>query len=94
MTDKLALKDLEHTAPRLDRLTRDRAAWAAAGRACRRHFNDQHTLDVAVSRYLWARVRVPPARVRRAALSNLVKQPDQVQAAMFCATKSAKRRGA
>jgi uncharacterized protein YyaL (SSP411 family) len=37
---------------RLDRLTRDRAAWTAASRACRRHFEEHHTMDVAVARYL------------------------------------------
>jgi glycosyltransferase involved in cell wall biosynthesis len=52
VTGTLACDDLDHMALRLDRLTRDRAAWAAASRACRRHFDDHHTMDVAVSRYL------------------------------------------
>ena len=48
----LACDDLDHMALRLDRLTRDRAAWTAASQACRRHFDDHHTIDVAVQRYL------------------------------------------
>ena len=48
----LACDDLDHMALRLDRLTRDRAAWSAASQACRRHFEDHHTMDVAVARYL------------------------------------------
>jgi glycosyltransferase involved in cell wall biosynthesis len=48
----LACEDLDHMALRLDRLTRDRAAWSAASQACRRHFQDHHTMDVAVARYL------------------------------------------
>jgi glycosyltransferase involved in cell wall biosynthesis len=48
----LACDDLDHMALRLDRLTRDRAAWSAASQACRRHFQDHHTMDVAVARYL------------------------------------------
>ena len=47
-----ACDDLDHMALRLDRLTRDRAAWTAASQACRRHFDDHHTIDVAVQRYL------------------------------------------
>ena len=48
----LACDDLDHMALRLDRLTRDRTAWSAASQACRRHFEDHHTMDVAVARYL------------------------------------------
>ena len=48
----LACDDLDHMVLRLDRLTRDRAAWAASSQACRRHFDDHHTIDVAVQRYL------------------------------------------
>lgn len=48
----LACDDLSHMALRLDRLTRDRAAWSAASQACRRHFENHHTMDVAVARYL------------------------------------------
>ena len=48
----LACDDVDHMALRLDRLTRDRSAWSAASQACRRHFEDHHTMDVAVARYL------------------------------------------
>jgi glycosyltransferase involved in cell wall biosynthesis len=58
----LACDDLDHMALRLDRLTRDRAAWTAASQACRRHFDDHHTIDVAVQRYLEVFDRVLQAR--------------------------------
>jgi glycosyltransferase involved in cell wall biosynthesis len=58
----LTCDDLDHMALRLDRLTRDRAAWTAASQACRRHFDDHHTIDVAVQRYLEVFDRVLQAR--------------------------------
>ena len=43
---------LDHIASRRDRPTPDRAAWSAASQACSRHFENHHTMDVAVARYL------------------------------------------
>jgi glycosyltransferase involved in cell wall biosynthesis len=52
VTGTLACDDLDHMALRLQRLTGDRAAWAAASQASQRHFKAHHTMDAAVTRYL------------------------------------------
>ena len=52
VTGTLACDDLDHMALRLQRLTGDRAVWAAASQASQRHFKAHHTMEAAVTRYL------------------------------------------
>ena len=52
VTGTLACDDMDHMVARIDRLTRDPAAWLTASQACRRHFDAHHTMEAAVDRYL------------------------------------------